>query len=269
MSNTDAAPAEEVEVGRVTTPVSLPPFWPENVEAWFLQVEAQFQLRGITSDVTKYNHIVTGLPNNFVNDVINILRDPPVQDKYGKLKAQILSIHSESEQKRIDRVFNEITLGDKKPSALLREIQAKVGNVASEAVIRSRFLSSLPLETRKILKVSSGSVEELARIADEILDVQPATIYAATAQPIPRANNEIADLKASIAELVLEVSSLRNSRASSRRSSPHHRRNHSRSRDRPNDAGVCWYHRRFGANASKCTKPCTYTPVSTPSNEGN
>lgn len=25
-----------------------------------------------------------------------------------------------------------------------------------------------------------------------------------------------------------------------------------------NDDGVCWYHRKFGADATKCTKPCAF-----------
>jgi len=38
--------------------VKLPPFWPEDPHTWIQQVEAQFVIRGITVDSTKFYHIV-------------------------------------------------------------------------------------------------------------------------------------------------------------------------------------------------------------------
>ena len=35
--------------------VKLPDFWQHNPRPWFQHIEAQFQLRGITQDVTKYS----------------------------------------------------------------------------------------------------------------------------------------------------------------------------------------------------------------------
>ena len=41
--------------------VKLPDFWQNNPRSWFQHIEAQFQLRGITQDVTKYFHVVAAL----------------------------------------------------------------------------------------------------------------------------------------------------------------------------------------------------------------
>lgn len=38
------------------------PLWQRNPEAWFLQLEAQFALVGITTDATKFNHAFVGQP---------------------------------------------------------------------------------------------------------------------------------------------------------------------------------------------------------------
>ena len=35
-----------------TVSVKVPAFWPESAEAWFIQVEAQFALKGVTSSST-------------------------------------------------------------------------------------------------------------------------------------------------------------------------------------------------------------------------
>ena len=41
--------------------VKVPDFWQHNPRSWFQHIEAQFQLRGITQDVTKYFHVVAAL----------------------------------------------------------------------------------------------------------------------------------------------------------------------------------------------------------------
>ena len=38
--------------------IKLPAFWAQQPEVWFLQAEAQFHIRKITDDTTKYYHVV-------------------------------------------------------------------------------------------------------------------------------------------------------------------------------------------------------------------
>ena len=38
--------------------IKLPTFWAQQPEVWFLQAEAQFHIRKITDDTTKYYHVV-------------------------------------------------------------------------------------------------------------------------------------------------------------------------------------------------------------------
>ena len=41
--------------------IKLPTFWAQQPEVWFLQAEAQFHIRKITDDTTKYYHVVAAL----------------------------------------------------------------------------------------------------------------------------------------------------------------------------------------------------------------
>ena len=53
----NALKESEAKVTAVT--VKLPPFWPDKAVLWFAQAEAQFLLRGITQDKTKFAHVIT------------------------------------------------------------------------------------------------------------------------------------------------------------------------------------------------------------------
>ena len=52
----DALKASEARVSAVS--VKLPPFWPDKARLWFAQAEAQFALRNITEQRTKFNHVL-------------------------------------------------------------------------------------------------------------------------------------------------------------------------------------------------------------------
>ena len=41
-----------------TMAVKLPPFWPENIKAWFVQSESQFPLKGVKSSQSKFDYCV-------------------------------------------------------------------------------------------------------------------------------------------------------------------------------------------------------------------
>ena len=53
-------------VDRVTA-IKVPPFYPEDPSLWFLQLEGQFQLNNITSDNTKYFHVLTNLEPRYTS----------------------------------------------------------------------------------------------------------------------------------------------------------------------------------------------------------
>ena len=57
--------------------LKLPPFWQNDPTLWFAQVEAQFQTRRITSQATKFAHIVASLPPDVAQEVRDLLIDPP------------------------------------------------------------------------------------------------------------------------------------------------------------------------------------------------
>lgn len=109
------------EVGKVS--VRVPPFWPEEPEIWFAQVEGQFSISGITNDATKFNYVISQLDNKFSREVKDVILNPPACDKYGKLKTELIKRLTASNEKKLKQLLMHEELGDRKPSQFLRHLK--------------------------------------------------------------------------------------------------------------------------------------------------
>ena len=72
--------------------VKIPPFWTHSLTAWFAQAEAQFVLRKITEDDTKYYYIVSALDSATATRAVSILSQPPITGKYANIKKLTLRL---------------------------------------------------------------------------------------------------------------------------------------------------------------------------------
>ena len=66
--------------------IKLPTFWTNQPEVWFFQAEAQFHLKKITDNTTKFYHVVAALDMEISKKIYDILSSPPSQNKYQALK---------------------------------------------------------------------------------------------------------------------------------------------------------------------------------------
>ncbi|XP_064461564.1 uncharacterized protein LOC135371440 [Ornithodoros turicata] len=223
--------------------IKIPPFWPANPILWFANIEAQFILRGVTTQLTKFYHVVGALGPN------------------------------EAAEERLRQLLTAEVFGDRRPSQLLRRMQQLLGDRASaldDSILRELFLQRLPNTVRMILTTSTAvSLEALAEMADKIMDIAPPTISAVSPQPHAvsplSATPTMSDfqiLRDRVARLTDMVSTLLFNRRST---TPRHRSPRRSSRRRsPSNRSLspnpceCWYHQTFGASARNCQPPCTY-----------
>ncbi|KAH6929323.1 hypothetical protein HPB50_026524 [Hyalomma asiaticum] len=149
--------------------VNLPPFWPSSPCILLLQVEAQFRPQQITSEQTRYWHLVS-LPPDVAEDFADILASPHPSHPYNTLKEAIISRKSESEQSRPLIVATE--LGDHRPSTLMRRVRQFAGGTSAtrEKVWRESFFQRLPQSMVPVLVAADVPVDTLAEMADRVAD---------------------------------------------------------------------------------------------------
>lgn len=251
---TDPSTTAEVPTGVIINRVAVkpPPFWQQNPVLWFAQLESQFVLAQITADETKYSYVVAALNEDMAAEVQDILASPPSTDRYMTIKNALITRLSQSEAKRLEKLLRTEELGDRTPSQLLRRLRTLAGQAISEEILRNIWLSRLPPDTQKILTVCAGDLDALAQTADRIMEMYPATCVAPVSSQ-PKGDSALTDLQTQIAELTAQVASLR-AECSNRR--PRRRRSQGRCSRSPSSSRVCWYHRRFGSKARKCSPPC-------------
>ncbi|XP_064482983.1 uncharacterized protein LOC135395824 [Ornithodoros turicata] len=259
-------PAPSLPVQAVS--IKIPPFWPADPVLWFANTEAQFALRGITAQLTKFYHVVGALGpsearGGTLRDVITV---PPAENPYDALKSALTRRTTASKQERLRQLLTAEVLGDRKPSQLLRRMQQLLSDTASaleEYIMRELFLQRLPNTVLMILTTSSSiSLEALAEMADKMMDIAPPAILAVSPPPVPLpSSSELQVLRDEVARLSdLVISNLRFSQSPCpRRRSP---RRYSRRRSQPPrsqsaNPDVCWYHQTYGDRARKCLPPCS------------
>lgn len=212
--------------------VKLPIVWTGNIAAWFVQAEAQFGLRGITTDQTKFWHVVAALDDVTATRAAFVLEDPPDDDtKYEALKKFLIAAFGFSEQQRAQQLLAITDLGDRQPSELMDVMLRFHGKHDRQCyLLREIFLRALPSAVRQGLANSQvKDMRELAAEADRV--------FAACSQQCLAPLSMQEDL---------EVNPVTG------------RRGRRREEPRTSDEELCYFHRRFGAAARQCRPPCAW-----------
>lgn len=257
----ESSTRNQTEVYKVA--VRVPPFWPEEPEIWFAQVEGQFAISGITSDATKFHYIISQLDNRYSREVKDIIISPPVNDKYGKLKAELIKRLTASNEKKIKQLLMHEELGDRKPSQFLRHLKSLAGVDVPDDFLKTIWISRLPHGVQTVLagQPSTAIIEDLADLADRVIDLTSSTPrVAAVTSDVP--SSVLDDLRKEVSELRRQLQNMASGRSSrsQRRPQPSTSRSSSRQRSNSNyrKFPLCWFHSKFGENARKCIRPCDY-----------
>ncbi|XP_033231558.1 uncharacterized protein LOC117182579 [Belonocnema kinseyi] len=252
--------------------VRLPAFWPDDPEMWFVQIEQQFLLAGITSEDTKFSYVAGHLEPKYAAEVRDILTNPPSQNRYVKLKTELIKRLSESQENKVKRLLEHEEIGDRKPSQILRHLRSYAGSIVSDEVLRPLWLSRLPSTIQAILASRSQSpLDDMAELADAIAETitprgrvaemqvsNPESLETLMQCMILVMTSQIEEVKNALRQEISAATANNHNRFRGRSRNRSFSRD-SRDRSQSRKDGRCWYHRKFGECAVKCTKPCSYS----------
>jgi len=251
-----AGPAPAAAVAHVA--VKLPEFWVSDPDMWFFQAEASFRGARITASRTKFDHVVTKLPEAVSVAVRDFLLqiDEDTVDPYADLKAELVTAFGKTRWQQAFALINSPGLGDRRPSVMMKEMLALLPKGEKpETLFLALFLGRLPTSMRDHLAAANAtSAKEMAQHADLLWDAraghQVSAVDSQQVAAIGRGQSPSKD----------------NWRQSpDRRRSPERREQRQGQRQRqqtPHASGrgsdLCRLHRKFGAKAKFCNAPCSW-----------
>ena len=62
--------------------VKLPEFWPEAAHVWFVRADAEFAVKNVSVESTKFSYVVAALPESVALRVADALMDPDPSNPY-------------------------------------------------------------------------------------------------------------------------------------------------------------------------------------------
>lgn len=261
--------SETSELASISLSARIPDFWPDQPRLWFIQVEAILAQQK-AGDYANYNIVVAKLNKEVIQQVADILADPPEIGKFDTLKTRLLEIYEESESRQIQKLISEMELGDQRPSQLLRRMRELARSKINDETLTILWQGHLPSSVRAVLAVTATKdLDKLAIIADRIMETYKPAGIAEVTQNAPSSSSStdtqaaISALSAEIAKLNVKIDKMERSRSRSRsRRTPQSRHNSAsrgRTRRTPESPDwLCQYHYKFRSRARKCTQPCSW-----------
>ena len=253
----------------------IPEYYPDDPECWLAQLEAQFDINRINSQLTRYRYLVGALPRTLTPELRDLIVKIPLDKPYDTLKAAILQRTAPSETSQLETLLTGLRLEGRTPSQLLRHMRQLAGTtLTDDKLLKHIWLKRLPESIATVLSAhaNTSSLADLAASADKIHEYVNHTTAVATVTPVPQVSqipqpSELDLLNKKLQILQLEVQKLQQPR-----SSPPHRyrssikpsisRPRSTSRSSSRDRSLCFYHNRFGDKARKCEHPCSFSKPS-------
>ena len=122
-----------------------------------------------TADDTKYYYILAALDQSTVTRLLDLISQPPADAKYETLKDRLIDTFGLSKRERVSRRLYFRPLGDSKPSTLMDEMLALLGDHPPCLLFEQLFLERLPEDIRiQLVESKIEDHRQLAKRADAL-----------------------------------------------------------------------------------------------------
>lgn len=229
-------PTEDNKDQQNAVSLKLPAFWTSQPQVWFEQAEAQFHIRQITADATKYYYVVSALDQEAAGHIIDYLRQPPADDKYKGIKNLLNKTFGLGRRARAAKLLHMDGLGDRKPSILMNEMLALLDGHKPCLLFEQIFLEQMPDDIRLLLADDDFTDPRLLAARADVL-------WQAKQQSETTINN-----LAAVTRRATRLTSASNDGTTV-----------TLPVNTTNKDKWCFYHQRWGFEARRCRPPCTHS----------
>ena len=138
--------------------IKLPRFYTTDPLIWFKDVEDKFLQFMIVDEHLRYRLIVRSLPDDFKEEIREVLTEWPSQHTYSDLKKAIFRRQENPEMESLRKRTLTIQLEEKRPSEMLAALHEHTKDMkVEEEVLRHIWLEKLPLDLRHSLASSEST----------------------------------------------------------------------------------------------------------------
>ncbi|KAH6937597.1 hypothetical protein HPB50_001886 [Hyalomma asiaticum] len=146
----------------------LPTFWCNNPQLWFAQVEATFDLRPISLEISRFRHLLCNLSPEVAQEVVDVIAAPLNDAPYQRLKQSILDRTTKSESVCLRHLLTSVELGDRRPSQLLNSMQQLLRSIEFSMCDISARMHCLAERRSKIGQTVTGKYANAMRVSNSI-----------------------------------------------------------------------------------------------------
>ena len=117
--------------------IKAPPFMETAVNGWFQILEAQFNLRNIVNEETKFYHVLANLPPETVSRIPSEIIE---NRRFTDLKTHVKELFEKTKPELFEKLISATSMTGK-PSSFLQEIQLTASKVGvGDDLIRHKFI---------------------------------------------------------------------------------------------------------------------------------
>ena len=147
--------------------IKAPIFSETAADGWFCVLDAQFELKNITHQTTKYFHAVSALPPDLIVKIPAAIKNAR---SYDHLKEAIIQNYEKSKPELFAKLINNTRMTGR-PSNYLQELKATAEKVGvGEDLIKHQFTKALPPTISPVVAAQKGlTLEQMGSLADELL----------------------------------------------------------------------------------------------------
>lgn len=233
---------------KLSKSLSVAPFWKNDPELWFAVLEKKFLNAEISNDDVKYNKVIDTLDESIVVSISKIIRNPPAFDKYEAIKQSLLQTYQISNDERLHVLLNQLFLGDNKPSQLYQQMQNISSQQISDELLLTIWIKKLPSNIQQHIRGMSKitNTKDLLLIADGMAEAPVNT----------NQQNLVSTSTEEEHQLIQKVDALVNSL--NKKQNPKQFPQTKFDNNFEDSGFICYYHKKFGSNALRCTYPCLH-----------